>query len=84
MLDAGFVNVQQYADGGWLTGLKYADQIESDLEKATDCEDGKLKKVNLSLLLLLILPISSHNRVPELPVELLKALLSFLCWMSTF
>ena len=45
MLDAGFVNVQKYADDGWLTGLKYADEIESDLEKEADCEEGKLKKV---------------------------------------
>lgn len=45
MLDAGFVNVQQYADGGWLTGLKYADEIETMLEKETDSEEGKLKKV---------------------------------------
>ena len=45
MLDAGYVDVQKYADGGWLTGLKYADEIDSDLEKATDCEEGKMKKV---------------------------------------
>ena len=45
MLDAGYVNVRQYADEGWLTGLKYADEIESDLEKLTESKEGKLKKV---------------------------------------
>jgi len=31
MLDAGFVDVKDYAAGGWLTGLKYEDEIFRDL-----------------------------------------------------
>ena len=63
-MDAGYVNVRQYADEGWLTGLKYADEIESDLEKLTESKEGKLKKVvsgpSLQLHILSI-PISSRQ-----------------------
>ena len=45
MLDAGFVDVTEYAEQGWLTGLKYEDEIITDLEKRTDSKPGKLKSV---------------------------------------
>ena len=45
MLDAGFVDVAEYAEQGWLTGLKYEDEIITDLEKRTDSKPGELKSV---------------------------------------
>ena len=48
MLDAGFVDVTEYAEQGWLTGLKYEDEIITDLEKRTDSKPGKLKSVRAS------------------------------------
>lgn len=45
MLDAGYVSVDEYASNGWLTGLKYEDEIIQDLEKRTESKEGKLKQV---------------------------------------
>lgn len=49
MLDAGYVHVSEYASSGWLTGLKYEDEIIQDLEKRTDSKEGKLKEVSAAV-----------------------------------
>lgn len=48
MLNAGYVDVADYANQGWLSGLKYEDEILDDLIKRTDSEEDKLKKVHRS------------------------------------
>ena len=55
MLDAGYVDVAEYASNGWLTGLKYEDEIIQDLEKRTKSEEGKLKEV----------PALPHQQTPK-------------------
>lgn len=45
MLNAGYVDVADYAKQGWLTGLRYEDEIFDDLIKRTKSEEDKLKKV---------------------------------------
>ena len=48
MLNAGYVDVADYAKQGWLTGLKYEDDIFDDLIQRTKSEEDKLKKVSQS------------------------------------
>ena len=45
MLDAGIIDVKEYVEQGWVTALRYEDEIVADLEKRTDSKEGKLKKV---------------------------------------
>ena len=45
MLDAGYVDVQDYVKNGWLTGVKYEDEIFDDLVKRTGSKEDMLKKV---------------------------------------
>lgn len=47
MLNAGYVDVQDYVKHGWLSGVKYEDEIFDDLTKHTDSDEDKLKKVFL-------------------------------------
>ncbi len=47
MLNAGYVDVQDYVKHGWLSGVKYEDEIFDDLTKRTDSEEDKLKKVTV-------------------------------------
>ena len=45
MLNAGYVDVSDYAKNGWLTGLKYEDEVNDLLIKRTDSKEEELKKV---------------------------------------
>lgn len=47
MLDEAIYKMERYVEGGWLTGLKYEDEILKDLEKRTESEPNKLKTVSL-------------------------------------
>ena len=47
MLDEAIYKMERYVEGGWLTGLKYEDEILADLEKRTDSKPNKLKTVRL-------------------------------------
>ncbi|BDA50409.1 Protease 4 [Coccomyxa sp. Obi] len=47
MLDEAIYKMERYVEGGWLTGLKYEDEILKDLEKRTESEPNKLKTVGL-------------------------------------
>ncbi|KAK9917362.1 hypothetical protein WJX75_003547 [Coccomyxa subellipsoidea] len=47
MLDEGIYKMERYVESGWLTGLKYEDEILADLEKRTDSKPNKLKTVGL-------------------------------------
>jgi hypothetical protein len=46
MLDEGIYKMERYVESGWLTGLKYEDEILADLEKRTDSKPNKLKTVS--------------------------------------
>ena len=46
MLDEGIFKMERYVESGWLTGLKYEDEILADLEKRTDSKPNKLKAVS--------------------------------------
>lgn len=46
MLDEAIYKMERYVEGGWLTGLKYEDEILADLEKRTDSKPNKLKTVS--------------------------------------
>lgn len=46
MLDRGIYKMEDYVEGGWITGLKYEDKILADLEKRTDSKPNKLKTVS--------------------------------------
>ena len=50
MLNAGYVDVEDYVRNGWLSGLKYEDEIFEDLTKRTDSEEDKLKKVQVLII----------------------------------
>ena len=47
MLDRGIYRMEDYVEGGWLTGLKYEDEVIKDLEKRTDSKPDKLRGVGL-------------------------------------
>lgn len=46
MLNAGYVDVEDYVKNGWLTGVKYEDEIFDDLIKRTGSDEDKLKTVS--------------------------------------
>ena len=46
MLDAGIIKAAGYAEGGWVTGLKYEDEILEDLKARTSGKPDKLRAVN--------------------------------------
>ena len=46
MLNAGYVDVQDYVKNGWLTGVRYEDEIFDDLVERTGSDKDKLKTVN--------------------------------------
>ena len=48
MLDKGIFRMEDYVEGGWVTGLKYEDEVIKDLEKRTDSKPDKLRAVRLS------------------------------------
>lgn len=47
MLEAGIYDMQQLKDGGWVTDLKYQDEILRDLEGRTGGKKDQVRKVGL-------------------------------------
>ncbi len=45
MLDQGIYRMEDYVEGGWVTALKYEDEVIKDLEKRTDSKPDKLRGV---------------------------------------
>lgn len=45
MLDRGIYRMEDYVEGGWVTALKYEDELIKDLEKRTGSDSDKLKSV---------------------------------------
>ena len=45
MLDAGIIKAAGYAEGGWVTGLKYEDEIREDLKARTSGKADELRLV---------------------------------------
>ena len=45
MLNRGIFRMEEYVEGGWLSGLRYEDEVLKDLEKRTDSKPDKLKTV---------------------------------------
>ena len=45
MLDAGIFKMEEYVERGWVSALKYEDEILKDLEQRTDSKPDKLKTV---------------------------------------
>ena len=48
MLDAGYYDMEKLAAGGWLTALKYADELEDELKTRTGGKDDEFAAVPLS------------------------------------
>ena len=49
MLDEGIFDMQKFVDGGWVTGLKYDDEVLEDLKKRTGGKPDKLRSVSASM-----------------------------------
>ena len=47
MLDKGIFRMEDYVEGGWVTGLRYEDEVIKDLEKRTDSKPDKLRAVSI-------------------------------------
>ncbi|KAL3146137.1 hypothetical protein ABBQ38_015479 [Trebouxia sp. C0009 RCD-2024] len=47
MLNEGIFDMQKYVDGGWITGLRYEDEVMDDLKKRTGGKKDKLRSVTL-------------------------------------
>ena len=47
MLNEGIFDMQMYVDGGWVTGVKYEDEVMDDLKKRTGGKADKLRSVSL-------------------------------------
>ena len=45
MLNQGIFKMEEYVEGGWLSGLRYEDEVLKDLEKRTDSKPDQLKAV---------------------------------------
>ena len=45
MLNRGIFRMEEYVEGGWLSGLRYEDEVLKDLEKRTDSKPNELKTV---------------------------------------
>ena len=45
MLDAGYFDMKDYLEGGWVTGLRYESEVIDDLKQRTGSLDKPLKKV---------------------------------------
>ena len=54
MLDKGIFRMEDYVEGGWVTALKYEDELIKDLEKRTDSKPDKLRAVSVTLIQLLL------------------------------
>ena len=46
MLNAGIFDMQQYVNGGWVTALRYEDEVNDDLKKRTGGKKDKLRAVS--------------------------------------
>lgn len=46
MLNEGIFDMQKYVDGGWVTALKYEDEVLDDLKKRTGGKADKLRSVS--------------------------------------
>lgn len=46
-MNEGIFDMQKYVDGGWVTGLKYEDEVMDDLKKRTGGKADKLRSVSL-------------------------------------
>jgi hypothetical protein len=55
MLNEGIFDMQKYVDGGWVTGLKYEDEVMDDLKKRTGGKADKLRSVSMCVILHVIL-----------------------------
>lgn len=49
MVDEGIFDMQKYVDGGWITALKYDDEVLEDLKKRTAGKADKLRSVSAPL-----------------------------------
>ena len=45
MLDRGIYKMEDYVEGGWVTALRYEDEVMKDLEKRTNSKPDKLHAV---------------------------------------
>ena len=45
MLDRGIYRNEDFVEGGWVSALRYEDEVMRDLEKRTDSKPDKLKAV---------------------------------------
>ena len=48
MLDEGIFDMQKFVDGGWVTGLKYDDELLEDLKKRTGGKSDELRSVSVA------------------------------------
>ena len=45
MLDKGIYKMEDYVEDGWVTALRYEDEVMKDLEKRTNSKPDKLNAV---------------------------------------
>lgn len=50
MLNDGIFDMQKFVDGGWITGLRYEDEVTDDLKKRTGGKKDKLRSVSSDVL----------------------------------
>eukprot|EP00798_Chlamydomonas_sp_ICE-L_P004080 gene4080-14177_t len=47
MMEEGIFDMQKFMDGGWLTGLRYEDEVIDDMKKRTGGKDDEVRSVGL-------------------------------------
>ena len=47
MLNEGIFDMQKFVDGGWVTALKYEEEVNEDLKKRTGGKKTKLRSVSM-------------------------------------
>eukprot|EP00798_Chlamydomonas_sp_ICE-L_P004081 gene4081-14179_t len=45
MMEEGIFDMQKFMDGGWLTGLRYEDEVIDDMKKRTGGKDDEAKEI---------------------------------------
>ena len=44
LLDEGVYDMERFLEGGWVTGLKYEDEVLADLKKRVGCKEEEVRR----------------------------------------
>lgn len=75
MLNEGIFDMQKFVDGGWVTGLRYEDEVMDDLKTRTGGKKDKLRSVSCNS--------SAFARVHQTAYELPSKVKTFLPQLIT-